>query len=93
MKGFKSDAERKAAFVRMTGVDGYFKKVAKYDSVKDFKGDDAIFSVPPEVMRQFYDPWAIQPQTSFLMMYPDLGIGPMNLTSRKPKEQIKYAEM
>jgi len=90
MKGFKTDAERKAAFAKMAGLDGYFKKVGKYGSAKEYRGSSSIFSVPPDVMRQFYDPWAIQPQTSFLMMYPDLGIGPMNLTSRRPKDEIKY---
>jgi hypothetical protein len=90
MKGFKSDASRKAAFAKMAGINKYFGKVGKYKSVKEYEGSSGIFSVPPDEMARFYDPWAIQPQTSLLMMHPELAIGPMNMESRKSKEQLKY---
>jgi len=92
MKRFGSDEQRKAAFAKMLGADGYLKKVGKYDSLKEFKGGGSVFAVPPDVMAKFYDPWAIQPQTSFLMMYPELQTGPFNLESRKPRSKLGYGD-
>ena len=71
------DSQRKAMFAHMKGA-------LNYGSLKDNK-----FTIHPDTMRAYYDPWAIQPQTSFLMMHPELGIGPMNLTSRRPEKRCK----
>jgi len=44
------------------------------------------FAVHPQTMAQFIDPYAIQPQNSLLAIHPELGIGFMNVESRRPKK-------
>lgn len=72
----RSDAQRKAMFAHLKGT----------INTKECKNK---FAIDPVTFKTYYDPWAIQPQTSFLMMDPSLGIGPMNLTSKRPKKECK----
>ena len=78
----KSREQQKAIFAKMFGkYTGHIKGIVK---IKE--PENSRFAVSPAEIQQFRDPMAIQPQNSFLMGHPELGIGDFNLESRRPKK-------
>ena len=74
--------QQKAIFAKMFGK--YTKHLK--GAVKIKEPEDSRFAVSPTEMMAFRDPIAIQPQNSFLMGHPELGIGFGNMESRRPKK-------
>jgi len=79
----RSREQTKAMFAHMKGGDifGHLKGAIKIKQPKDNK-----FAVDPGEFQAMRDPMAIQPQNSFLMTHPELGVGQFNLESRRPKK-------
>jgi len=78
----RSREQQKAIFAKMFGkFTGHMKGTIK---IKD--PDESKFAISPGEIAAFRDPYAIQPQNSFLMGHPELGIGFGNLESRRPKK-------
>jgi hypothetical protein len=74
--------QQKAIFAKMFGkMTGHMK-----GAIKIKEPEDSRFAVSPAEVMAFRDPMAIQPQNSFLMGHPELGIGFGNMESRRPKK-------
>jgi hypothetical protein len=73
--------QQKAMFANMCGG-GCLDHLKGVISIKE----PNKFAVSPQEIQSFRDPAAIQPQNSFLMAHPELGIGFGNMESRRPKK-------
>ncbi len=78
----RSRQQTKAMFAHLNGK-GMMSHLKDVIKIKEPKNK---FAVDPGEFQAMRDPLAIQPQNSFLMSHPELGVGQFNLESRRPKK-------